>query len=71
MSISKETKEAIHGNRWKYAVLGFLFLVFVVLFQLLVLSASVDPVIPVLILIAIFLLVPVAIFVIDLYFCEV
>lgn len=71
MTISKEYKEAIHGNKWKYAVLAFLLLVFIVLFELLILSVSVDPVIPVLILIAILLLIPVAVFAIDLYFCEV
>lgn len=71
MSTSKDYKEAIHGNRWKYAALGFLLLVFLVLAILLIITAPIDPVMPVLIIIAIILLVPAAVFVIDLYFCEV
>ena len=67
----KERKKAIHGSRWKYPVLALFLVVFLVLVNLLVLSATVDPVIPVLLIVVILLLIPVAIFVLDLYFCEV
>ena len=70
LSVWKGYKLAIHGTRWKYAVLALLVAVFFILVKLLLVSAALDPVIPVLIIIAIFLLLPVAIFIIDLYFCE-
>jgi len=66
----KERKEALHSSRWKYGVGLAFILIFSFLVWLLILTASFDPVIPILIIILIILLIPVAVFVIDLYFCE-
>lgn len=68
----QERKDVIHGGkrRWKILSLAVIFLIFVVLVKLLIISVSLDPVIPILIAAAIILLIPVAVFIIDLYYCD-
>ena len=70
MSIALDRREVLHSSRWKYGVAIALILVFCILVELLIITSSFDPVIPALIIILIIALIPVTIFIIDLYFCE-
>ncbi len=68
----KSRREALHGGkrRWKILSLVAIFLVFALLVRLLIFSVSLDPVIPVIIIVALILLIPIAVFLLDLCYCD-
>ncbi len=67
MAVWKDRREAMHGSKWKFAVLALFVLIFIVLIQLLIIVSSIDAVLAVLVIIVILLLLPIAVFVMDYY----